>query len=224
MIGSFLSNTFSSVLPESIADYLTGSTPTKSVNFFIDNLEEFRKYDEELSRDGAEFVLAGHSLGGYLSANYTIKYPKHVKALILISPVGIPMLPSNEEIIPITSVGYWAGVASALINLNFTPQFFIRAMGNSGLDRVKAGLNRRFGGRWGQEELDSISNYLYDISISPSYGEVALNSLLIPHRVKIEDREKFHVYARQPIRDKLLALSKSEIHIQFIYLSIYLCI
>ena len=54
-------------------------------NWFIDALEEWRK-----ARKIERFTLLGHSLGGYMAASYAIKYPGHLKKLILASPVGIP--------------------------------------------------------------------------------------------------------------------------------------
>jgi cardiolipin-specific phospholipase len=57
-------------------------------NWFIDALEEWRK-----ARKIERFTLLGHSLGGYLAVSYAIKYPGHLKKLILASPVGIPKDP-----------------------------------------------------------------------------------------------------------------------------------
>lgn len=54
-------------------------------NWFIDALEEWRK-----ARKIERFTLLGHSLGGYLAVSYAIKYPGHLKKLILASPVGVP--------------------------------------------------------------------------------------------------------------------------------------
>ncbi|KAG5925775.1 hypothetical protein E4U42_003947 [Claviceps africana] len=54
-------------------------------SWFIDALEEWRK-----ARRIERFTLLGHSLGGYLAVSYAIKYPGHLKKLILASPVGIP--------------------------------------------------------------------------------------------------------------------------------------
>ncbi|KPM35075.1 hypothetical protein AK830_g11492 [Neonectria ditissima] len=54
-------------------------------SWFIDALEEWRK-----ARKIERFTLLGHSLGGYLAVSYAIKYPGHLKKLILASPVGIP--------------------------------------------------------------------------------------------------------------------------------------
>ena len=36
-----------------------------------------------------DFVLAGHSFGGYVAGLYASKYHKFVKKLLLLSPVGI---------------------------------------------------------------------------------------------------------------------------------------
>lgn len=54
-------------------------------NWFVDALEEWRK-----ARKIERFTLLGHSLGGYLAVSYAIKYPGHLKKLILASPVGVP--------------------------------------------------------------------------------------------------------------------------------------
>lgn len=54
-------------------------------NWFVDALEEWRK-----ARKIERFTLLGHSLGGYLAVSYALKYPGHLKKLILASPVGVP--------------------------------------------------------------------------------------------------------------------------------------
>jgi pimeloyl-ACP methyl ester carboxylesterase len=69
------------------------------INFFIDSIEAFRikifkDYSEE---DNKKFYLIGHSLGGYLSTNYSIKYPKYIIKLFLLSPVGITDMENNTE-------------------------------------------------------------------------------------------------------------------------------
>lgn len=54
-------------------------------SWFVDSLEEWRK-----SRKIEKFTLLGHSMGGYMAVAYALKYPGHLKKLILASPVGIP--------------------------------------------------------------------------------------------------------------------------------------
>lgn len=59
--------------------------------FFIDSLEQWRQ------KMGLEkMTLVGHSLGGYLSIAYALKYPTRVSKLILVSPAGIPRDPHAE--------------------------------------------------------------------------------------------------------------------------------
>ncbi|CAF9909622.1 MAG: hypothetical protein ALECFALPRED_005856 [Alectoria fallacina] len=58
---------------------------TEAENWFIDALEEWR-VQKKIER----FTLVGHSLGGYMSVAYALKYPGHLNKLILASPVGIP--------------------------------------------------------------------------------------------------------------------------------------
>ncbi|KAL2754266.1 hypothetical protein ACRALDRAFT_1063165 [Sodiomyces alcalophilus JCM 7366] len=62
--------------------------------WFIDALEEWRKI-----RNIDRFTLVGHSLGGYLSVAYALKYPGRLKKLVLVSPAGIPEDPFavNED-------------------------------------------------------------------------------------------------------------------------------
>lgn len=58
--------------------------------FFIDSLEQWRE------RMGLErMTLVGHSLGGYLSVAYALKYPTRVSKIILLSPAGVPRDPES---------------------------------------------------------------------------------------------------------------------------------
>lgn len=59
-------------------------------SFFLDSLEEWR------IKMGLEtMTLIGHSLGGYLSVAYALKYPTRVSKLILLSPAGVPRDPDS---------------------------------------------------------------------------------------------------------------------------------
>jgi cardiolipin-specific phospholipase len=56
---------------------------SEMVDYFIDAMEEWR-----IASGIDKFILAGHSFGGYIAAAYSVKYPKGVSRLALISPVG----------------------------------------------------------------------------------------------------------------------------------------
>lgn len=43
------------------------------------------------------FILLGHSLGGYVSTGYALRYPQYVRHLILADPWGFPQQPSNSD-------------------------------------------------------------------------------------------------------------------------------
>lgn len=59
-------------------------------SFFIDSLEQWRQ------KMGLEtMTLIGHSLGGYLSVVYALKYPTRVSKIILLSPAGVPRDPNS---------------------------------------------------------------------------------------------------------------------------------
>jgi cardiolipin-specific phospholipase len=58
---------------------------TEAENWFIDALEEWR-----VLKKIDKFTLLGHSMGGYMAVAYALKYPGHIKKLVLASPVGIP--------------------------------------------------------------------------------------------------------------------------------------
>ncbi|OBZ76269.1 putative cardiolipin-specific deacylase, mitochondrial [Grifola frondosa] len=61
-------------------------------SFFVDSLEEWRQ------KMGLEtMTLIGHSLGGYLSVVYALRYPSRVSKLILLSPAGVPRDPNTTE-------------------------------------------------------------------------------------------------------------------------------
>ena len=53
--------------------------------FLVEWLEKWRVAMGDLK----DFVLAGHSFGGYVSGLYTIKHPQNVKKLLMLSPLGV---------------------------------------------------------------------------------------------------------------------------------------
>ena len=66
------------------------SRVSQAESFFIDSLEEWRE-----TMGIQEMNLIGHSLGGYLSVAYALRYPERVSKLILLSPAGVPREPNS---------------------------------------------------------------------------------------------------------------------------------
>jgi proline iminopeptidase len=50
---------------------------------------------EKLKLTEKPFYLLGHSFGGFIAAEYALKFQKNIKHLILMSPVGMPHPPER---------------------------------------------------------------------------------------------------------------------------------
>lgn len=98
---------------------LTGG-PKNPGDFSEDLLHDsFSQFISQLQLD--DFILAGNSLGGYISAHYAANNPDKVKKLILIDPAGAP-----QDLPFILSLASMPGINSLAANV-FPP--FIVAMG-----------------------------------------------------------------------------------------------
>ena len=60
-------------------------------NFFVNSLKIWK----EKVGIKEKFILAGHSLGVYISSVYALRHPEDVKHLLLLSPVGVPEKPDT---------------------------------------------------------------------------------------------------------------------------------
>ena len=99
--GGFIASLLQTTVFSSGAEERELEKSSRVTNEFIDSLERFRTEHGLKS-----FILAGHSLGGFLSANYALKYPSVVRGLVLISPVGIPPKPPKETWANTSEVGW----------------------------------------------------------------------------------------------------------------------
>ncbi|KAF9100368.1 hypothetical protein BGX29_006658 [Mortierella sp. GBA35] len=189
-----------------------------SEGFFIEGLEEWRQIQKI-----EKMVLVGHSLGGYLSTAYALKYPERVEKLILVSPVGIPENPEAQKAPlpeppkegdstetsqptpprspPATApnpptVSSWVRkLAVGAWERNITPQSIMRFTGPFGPSLVAAYTSRRFAHLEDDEQKD-LNNYIYHISSKSGSGEYALATILAPG-----------AYARWPLMDRLKDLT-----------------
>ncbi|KAI9597197.1 Alpha/Beta hydrolase protein [Syncephalis fuscata] len=200
--------------------------------FFIDSLERWRK-----TQGIEKMTLAGHSMGGYMSTVYSLRYPERVERLVLISPVGIPEQPSETEQAGAAAEAT-AGMAnevsktvdlvdddtanstnqlddlpppkhefqgrhpngpprkipgwvSTMWDRNFTPQWFVRAMGPFGPRLVSTYVQNRMA-HLSEEDRADLQAYTYHISSAPGSGEYSLAAVLAPG-----------AHARRPLKDRL---------------------
>mmetsp|Transcript_28222 Transcript_28222/g.21094 ORF Transcript_28222/g.21094 Transcript_28222/m.21094 type:complete len:156 (+) Transcript_28222:78-545(+) len=69
----------------------TCATPEEAEEFFLVPMRRFIQ-KLELKR---KYVLAGHSLGAFLSTIYALRFREEISQLILLSPVGVPERPAD---------------------------------------------------------------------------------------------------------------------------------
>ncbi|ELT93584.1 hypothetical protein CAPTEDRAFT_162120 [Capitella teleta] len=137
-------------------------------NEFVESIEEWRK-----SMDLDKFILLGHSLGGFLAASYTIKYPERVKHLILADPWGFPNPPdiADGPRLPL----FIRGIIKVL--QSFNPFSFLRAAGPFGprlVRKLRSDLTQKF-----SHMLDehTVSDYIYQCNAQKPSGEVAFKNM-----------------------------------------------
>lgn len=90
---------------------------------FVDSIEQWRN---EMGLEN--FVLLGHSFGGYLASSYALKYPSRVKHLVLADSWGFPEKPPEFEF----AIPLWIKVLVAVAS-PFNPLAGLRAAGPWGM-------------------------------------------------------------------------------------------
>lgn len=190
--------------------------------WFIDALEEWR-----IKRGLEKFTLLGHSLGGYLAVSYALKYPGHLKKLILASPVGVPEDPYSVRTEPLKSdppkdtaeqefadqdiptnppprrpLPKWL---TYLWDANVSPFSFVRWSGPLGPRLVSGWTSRRFG-ILPEDEAKALHTYAYSLFRQRGSGEYALAYLLAPA-----------AFARDPLIRRIHKLGTLGVPTVFLY-------
>ena len=113
--------------------FARSSRPTFSINpieaeqQIVDMLEEWR-IGIGLNQ---QFILLGHSFGGFLSSAYTIRYPTYVKQLVLIDPWGIGRKPEDWQTSRMQRIPPWLRKFSTVL-MKFSPFAGLRIAGPFG--------------------------------------------------------------------------------------------
>ncbi|XP_038211333.1 (Lyso)-N-acylphosphatidylethanolamine lipase isoform X3 [Zerene cesonia] len=139
---------------------------------WVESVEEWRR-EVKLK----EFVLLGHSLGGYIATAYALKYPDRVRHLILADPWGFPEKPSNgnEKV----QIPFWVkALATALQPLN--PLWAVRAAGPAGkwlVSKTRPDISRKYT-NYVPDALTVIPEYIYQCNSQAPSGESAFHTLM----------------------------------------------
>jgi len=159
-----------------------------AVDYFVEPLAAWAR---AMAADPAEpgftgpFKLAGHSMGGYLAAAYARRYPDDVSHLLLVSPVGVPAGPTDEEMAAALAAAPWRrrtllGLFRRLWTASVTPQAVVRAGGATvGRPLLTKYVAARF--PWMDAAASAATAaYLFELFAAPSGSEAAIVRLLRP--------------------------------------------
>eukprot|EP00250_Pteridium_aquilinum_P020665 c24903_g1_i1 orf=312-1550(+) len=157
--------------------------------WFIDSFEAWRK-----AKNLENFILLGHSFGGYVAAKYALQHPEHVQHLILVGSAGFSEQTDERSEWVMKFRSTWRGaIFNHLWESNFTPQKVVRGIGRWGPDLVKKYTNTRFGSRsvgmmLNDEESQLLSDYIYHTLAGKASGELCLKYIFA-----------FGAFARSPL-------------------------
>lgn len=148
--------------------------------FFVESLEAWRE------KNGIDkMILAGHSMGGYLSVAYCEKYPERVEKLILLSPVGIPTKSEQVEAIRKNATftrRLFLSLYTSMFENGTTPCSVLRTLPKTkSRHYIESYVKHRLPAITDPAEQDAVSNYLYYNSVLPGSGEYCINRILNPN-------------------------------------------
>ena len=171
-------------------DPFRATTPQEAEAHYTDSLHRL-----QLALGIEQVILLGHSFGGMIAAAYALRYPACTRAIILVSPVGIPNPPTDGD-------GFRGPAAAArfrhvfrwLWNSGLSPASVLHFVGPFGPWIVRGVINMRFGHLRQVQSTPSLAAYLYHINAGKGSGLATLNALIMPG-----------AYARWPLGERLSA-------------------
>ncbi|KAF3325069.1 abhydrolase domain-containing protein 4 [Carex littledalei] len=184
-------------------DFTCKSTE-ETEEWFIDSFEEWRK-----AKNLSNFVLLGHSFGGYIAAKYALKHPEHIQHLILVGPAGFTSETDKSSEWVTKFRATWKGmIFNHLWESGFTPQKIIRGLGPWGPDLVRRYTSARFGSYstgdvLSEAESTLFTDYIYHTLAAKASGELCLKYIF-----------SFGALARKPL---LQSASLWKVPTTFIY-------
>mmetsp|Transcript_2333 Transcript_2333/g.2613 ORF Transcript_2333/g.2613 Transcript_2333/m.2613 type:complete len:372 (-) Transcript_2333:73-1188(-) len=175
-----------------------GKTVEDAEDFFVQPLEDWRK------AIGLEekFYLMGHSLGSYICAVYSFRYPEKIERLVLADPWGVPKRPNDA--------GQGGSFGRRIIVKTFTKVFsplallrFAGPYGPGMVTKIRSDLVVK----WDHLiPADVIGKYIFHCNAQTTgSGDGAFNELQIPI-----------AWAKAPLCDRLVN-RKDNVPLTFIY-------
>lgn len=146
--------------------------------FFVEALEAWRK-----ANGIDKMVLAGHSMGGYISVAYCERYPHRVEQLVLLSPAGVTREDPDEINDMLSQMSWSQRTAIAGVRYMFqagvTPASFSRKLpAKRSKSMVESYVERRLPVVTDPDEQAALAEYLFLMARIPGFGEDMLNRFL----------------------------------------------
>ncbi|GBP35576.1 hypothetical protein EVAR_17438_1 [Eumeta japonica] len=166
-----------------------GCSPERVEEQWVESVEQWRR-----EMRIPQMLLLGHSLGGYISAAYAIKYPDRVKHLILADPWGFPERPSDA--LQKYQLPLWARAVFTLVQ-PLNPLWPMRAAGPAGrwlVARMRPDIVRKYK-PYVDDAENVIPEYIHQCNTRTPSGESAFHTLM----------EKFG-WARNPMERRVGSL------------------
>jgi cardiolipin-specific phospholipase len=150
-------------------------------HFFVESLEAWRH-----SQGIPKMILAGHSMGGYISVAYAERYPERVEKLVLISPAGVPAQESPDRQKRLDEARkrslffrFVFGTWSTLYSWNSTIGSLLRMLPEERAYGSALGyVQRRLPAISDEEEQKAVTDYLVLNNLLPGSGEYCVGAFL----------------------------------------------
>jgi cardiolipin-specific phospholipase len=185
---------------------LTDNSVETAEDFFVESLEAWR-----VKNDIPKMILAGHSIGGYLSVAYCERYPQNVERLILLSPAGVteesPEAKQRREarLASSTQTRMFGSLYTSLFDNDHTVGGILRMLpAGRSQGMIQQYIERRLPAIDCPDEQKAVADYLYLNAALPGSGEYCLNRLLTPF-----------AHGRKPTRHRVPNLKIP--HVSFLY-------
>jgi len=149
-------------------------------------------------REDSEYILLGHSLGGYLGSLFAIQYPQKITRLILLSPVGVPKKPESfdlQKIIEKQGSGTGRFVMRQAVSMwdnGWTPSLVMRGIGYFPAKKLATKFVESRMELETEEEREAMSELVVQTSMKPVSSMVCITIILMAG-----------AWAHHPIRERL---------------------
>jgi cardiolipin-specific phospholipase len=147
-------------------------SPSEADEFFISFLERWRIAMGDLKN----FYLAGHSFGGYICGHYALRYPHHIKKLLMLSPAGVMTKPANFDEQAERRRGIFFKLVTTAWEKKWSPFGILRKSGSwIGRSLIKKYVNRRMGASLADDaERATLLEYFHQTFLREGSTEYAI--------------------------------------------------